>query len=499
MKPQITLRKALADPALLGDALSGDSWATWRILLIAAMGEPLNDSERATFKQLTGREREPGQRVDELEAVVGRRGGKSRAMSVLATYLTALCDHPLSPGERGVLLLVAPDQRQAKISLDYAAANFERSPILGQLVSARNSDTIELKNGTNIEVRSASFRRLRGPTYIGIIADEAAYFYSDESAANVDSEILKAVRPGLATTGGPLIIASSPYARRGEVWETYRRHFGADGDPLILVAQGASRQFNPSLPQSVIDRAMERDEAAARAEYLAMFRTDIESFISVEAVRSCVNAGIRERPPVRQWKYIAFADPAGGSGGDSMTLCVSHREGNTCIVDALREAKPPFSPEAVTEEFSELMKQYRITRVVGDRFGGEFPREAFRKCGINYEPSERTKSELYIDLLPLINSRAVDLLDHEKAILQLAWLERRTSRGGRRDFIDHAPAGHDDLANVIAGAIGLANELRGNYQDWRRQPRQLSAPIVLPRRQSDRDPLNPNTAWMTRR
>jgi hypothetical protein len=79
MTPLCTLRRALADPKLLGSVLSGDSWAAWRTLLIAAMGEELRDDERVIFKRLTGREREPGERVSELTAVVGRRGGKSRA------------------------------------------------------------------------------------------------------------------------------------------------------------------------------------------------------------------------------------------------------------------------------------------------------------------------------------------------------------------------------------------------------------------------------------
>ena len=43
MIPRITLRKALADPQLLGGALTGDSWQAWRALLIAAMGEELTD------------------------------------------------------------------------------------------------------------------------------------------------------------------------------------------------------------------------------------------------------------------------------------------------------------------------------------------------------------------------------------------------------------------------------------------------------------------------
>src|SRR5438132_14251120 len=130
MTPSIPIREALRDEHLLGSILAGDSWASWRILLTAAMGESLTDDERLIFTQLTGREREPGQRVEEAAFVIGRRGGKSRAMSVLATYIAALCKHQLVAGERGVVLCVAPDQRQARIVLEYCVAAFEQSPIL---------------------------------------------------------------------------------------------------------------------------------------------------------------------------------------------------------------------------------------------------------------------------------------------------------------------------------------------------------------------------------
>lgn len=303
MKATIPLRKALADPALLGNVLAGDSWRAWRILLIAAMGEPLLPDEHATFTALTGREREPLQRVEELVAVVGRRGGKSRAMATLAAYIAGLCKHPLVAGERGICLAIAPDQRQAGIVLDYCDACFASSPILKQLVSNRTADTLELSTGITVEVRSASFRRLRGPTYIAVIADEAAFWY-DEGSANADTEIINSCRPGLSTTNGLLVIASSPYARKGLLWQTHKQHFGAAGDPLILVAQGASRDFNPSLPQRVVDRAMERDPASAAAEYLAQFRTDIESFVAREAVEACVALGTRERPPVTGTRHL---------------------------------------------------------------------------------------------------------------------------------------------------------------------------------------------------
>src|SRR4051794_18860732 len=290
------------------------------------MGETLTKEEREIFSKLTGREREPGRPVEELVCVVGRRGGKSRAMATLACYVAALCEHDLVPGERGVTLLVAPDQRQAKIALDYATAVFEGSPVLSQLVANRTQDELELKNGISIEVRAASFRRLRGPTYVAVIADEAAFWIADEGSSNPDVEILNAVRPGLATTGGPLIIASSPYARRGVLWEAYRRHYGAEGDPLVLVAKGASRAFNPSLPQSIVDRALERDPASASAEFLGEFRSDLQAYISIEIVEACVSRGVYERRPISGVRYHAFVDPSGGSA-DSFTLAIAHAEG----------------------------------------------------------------------------------------------------------------------------------------------------------------------------
>lgn len=449
MKPTVTLRKALSDKKLLGSVLAGASWSAWRVLMIAAMGEALTDDERVTFTQLTGRAQEPLERVEELEAVVGRRGGKSRAMATLATYIAGLCEHPLAPGERGVLLCIAPDQRQASITLDYATAAFEGSPILSQLIANRNADALELKNGISIEVRSASFRRLRGPTYIAVIADEAAFWFSDEFSANADTEILGACRPGLATTRGPLIIASSPYARRGVLWETHRKHYGPDGDPLILVAQGTSREFNPSLPQSVVDRALERDRAAASAEYLAQFRTDIESFVPFEIVQACIGDH-HEMAPISAHRYHAFVDPSGGSA-DSFTLAISHRDGERVVIDATREVKPPFSPEAVIDDFAILLKTYRVFRVIGDRYAGEFPRELFRKRNITYVCAEKPKSDLYRDLLPLLNSGRIVLPKSDRLANQLCGLERRTARSGK-DSIDHGPGSHDDLANAVAGA-----------------------------------------------
>jgi hypothetical protein len=135
-----------------------------------------------------------------------------------------------------------------------------------------------------------------------------------------------------------------------------------------------------------------------------------------------------------------------------MTLAIAHQERDRSVLDCLREARPPFSPEAVIAEFVGVLHSYRVATVVGDRFGGEFAREPFRKAGIDYRLSAAPKSDLYRDVLPLINSGRVEFLDHRRLVAQFAGLERRTSRGGR-DSIDHQPGGHDDLCNAAVGAL----------------------------------------------
>ena len=106
-------------------------------------------------------------------------------------------------------------------------------------------------------------------------------------------EVINAISPGMATIPGAMLLcASSPYARKGALWDAHRKHFGKDGDP-VLVWQAGTRRMNPTVPQRWIDERMERDAASAAAEYGAQFRSDVESFINREAVEACVSIGVR--------------------------------------------------------------------------------------------------------------------------------------------------------------------------------------------------------------
>jgi hypothetical protein len=431
------------------------SWAAWFTFLRCLFGLPLSDRELALFTECTGRTEPPTAPATEGWLVCGRRAGKSFMLALVAVYLAAFHQYRqyLAPGERGVILVVASDRKQARVIFRYVKALLLGVPMLRKLVEREVAEAFDLNNSTSIEIMAASYRSLRGYTVISALLDELAFWPTDDSA-NPDTEIIAAIKPAMATIPNAMLLcASSPYAQRGCLYDSFKRHYGRDNDP-ILIWKAPTRTMNATVPQSVIDAAMEADPASAAAEYLATFRTDVETYISRDVVESVVIAGRYELPRIEHTRHWAFTDPSGGSS-DSMTLCVSHMQGTRVIVDAIRERRAPFSPDACVKEFSDTLRSYGVTRVVGDRYASEWPREAFRKCGIEYRVADKTKSDLYLSLLPLLNSQRIELLDHPRLINQLTGLERRTSRAGK-DSIDHVPGGFDDVANAVAGATTIA-------------------------------------------
>jgi hypothetical protein len=245
--------------------------------------------------------------------------------------------------------IISADRKQARTIVRYLKAFFA-VPMLKRMVVSETTESITLNNNVILEVHTASFRSVRGYTLLAVIADEIAFWRSEDSA-NPDKEIVGAVRPGLATTNGLLLCISSPYARRGAMWEAYQRHYGKDSK--VLVWQATSREMNPALSQAVVDQAMEEDPIAAAAEYGAEFRKDIESFVDAQLIRRLVVPGRVELPYQSGIRYFGFVDPAGGSGQDSYTLAIGHQEPNgIAVVDCLREVRPPFSPEGTTKEFA---------------------------------------------------------------------------------------------------------------------------------------------------
>jgi hypothetical protein len=387
----VTILDAMAHPAIwAGWFRDPVTWAPWRAFLAALFGLPLSEPGLNLYRACTGRAAPPAGGTTEAWLVVGRRGGKSMVLALIACYLAIFRDwRPyLSPGEVGTIKIIATDRRQARVIHRYCRSLI-KIPAFASLIEHDDDDAITLTNSICIEIQTASFRSVRGFTVIACLADEIAFWRSDEASANPDSEILAAIRPAMATIPGAMLLAaSSPYARRGELWKAFRRYHGKE-DAAPLIWHAPTRTMNPTVPQSLIVAELEDDPAKASSEYLAEFRTDIESFVRREVVEAAIVPDRYELPPMAGVSYIAFVDPSGGSGQDSMTLAICHldRDGRV-ILDAAREWRPPFSPEGVVVEGAPLLKRYRVRRITGDHWGGEWPREQFRKHGIEYIVSD---------------------------------------------------------------------------------------------------------------
>lgn len=185
----LSVSAALDDQDLLAPHFVGPSWSTWRAVLRAAEGLPLDDDQRTAFTRVAERE-PPGKRVRELWAVVGRRGGKDSIASAIAT-VAALGDYraQLRPGEKATVMCLACDRDQAKIVHRYISGYFNTVPLLQPLAIHETHQGLQLNNGVEIIVATNSFRSVRGRTIVCVIFDEAAYWRDDEFA-NPDVETL---------------------------------------------------------------------------------------------------------------------------------------------------------------------------------------------------------------------------------------------------------------------------------------------------------------------
>lgn len=441
------------------------SWKSWFVFLKALFGIPLaGEDERQLLEQCTGSREVPGTPPREAYVIAGRRSGKSFISAVISVYLACFRDWRthLNPGERGWIFIIATDREQAKIIKNYVAGILNCSPSFKHMVKKELEWEIELSNGVVIAVKTCNFRTVRGYTVLAAICEEVAY-WRDDNSANPAKEILTAIRPSLATIPDGLLIGiSTPYSRSGVLWEVYKTHYGHTEGSAPLVWKAPTRVMNPTIDVRIIDDALRDDYAAAKSEWLSDWREDIEAFLGVEIIEAAMVPGRFELPKIQDARYFAFMDPSGGRQ-DSFTCAICHREeSGKIILDCIRETRPPFQPQNVVSDYSDVLKSYDISFVRSDRYGGEWVTSAFRDNEIMVENSELSSSEIYLEFLPLLMNGSVDLLDNRRLYDQLRGLERKTRTGGK-DLVTHGPfaGAHDDVAVAVAGAVVLASKSEG--------------------------------------
>ena len=266
----MNILECVNDPNLfkpfLGDYLT--SWRHWLTALKCLYGLPVHESEHELIRQCTGRD--PGALPQEgfqsALFLVGRRSGKSRIAALAAAFEAALSNREqlLSRGELGMVAVVSPTRSQSRIVRSYIRGCFDATPILRAEVTSEDRESFTLKNGVEINVLTGDYRHVRGFSLLSTVVDEICYFgLSEEGKIRSDTELVNALKPGLATTAGRMICIGSPYSQKGWAHKTWKRCYGND-KAATLVWNAPSRTMNPTLPQSVVDQALEEDLQAAK-------------------------------------------------------------------------------------------------------------------------------------------------------------------------------------------------------------------------------------------
>jgi hypothetical protein len=454
--PTILVHKFMRDKRLLGASFAGSSWDLWEACIKAAHAIKLTPAEISAFDAVSGGRAPPSKRVKEFVAIAGRGAGKDSIASLIAVH-TAVSFDPqrsrLRPGEYAYVLAIACDRDQAALVFNYIKGYFEQVPALRNMLCDASSETITLTNRVVIQVTTNSYRAVRGRSVLCAIFDEVALFRS-ENSANPDFELHAAVRPGLARVANSMsVLISTAYKRSGLLYQRFKDYFGRD-DADVLVVKGTTRQFNDTFDQVEIDKDLASDPAKFAAEYLSEWRDDLSTFIDRALVDAAIDHAVTVRSPQQGVRYTSFCDPSGGRG-DSFTAAVAHRDGDTVVLDALVEIKAPFNPDLATRDIAIVLHSYGLRKTVADRYAAQWVVSAFARNNVDLFHSERDRSQIYLDALPLFSSGRVKLLDVPRLTNQIVALERRTFPSGQ-DKVNHPAGGHDDAANAAMGALVLA-------------------------------------------
>ena len=386
----------------------------------------------------------------------GRQVGKSLITAVKALWFAL--SHPSTK-----TLIVSATQRQSMLTFRKIIDYVESSKYVHPSIVRKTQTMIVFRNRSEIHALPCgpSGKSLRGSTAHLIIIDEAAYV-----PENVITEV---AMPMLSTTGGTMIMISTP-ARRDHFF------FRAFTSPSWTKYQFKSSD-NPLISADFLKAQREQiGEAQFRQEFLAEFVDEETTYFPMSLLRSCVHqcadkaaceycAIVSGTVPPSGDLYAGY-DPGGMS--DPAALVVIQRfqdqEKKSItyrVVLTKSFLRAPGEQEGniytmFTVKVAELHRNLHLRRIMVDSTG--LGRPILEHCkelklpvtGVTLSPN--TKEEILTNLHILLEKKRLILPDSLDLLSNISCVTEEKTRTGGRIFSKNKGS-HDDLCYALALAL----------------------------------------------
>lgn len=378
----------------------------------------------------------------------GRRGGKSTTLCRVAVAETLYGEHEITPGDVGVFAIVSVTRSEAAERLKTIAA------ILDAVGASYEKDATRIRiTGQPLEFRTyaASFRTAVGFTCIGMVADELARWRDNETGANPATEVLRSLRPAMATQKAAReFLISSP-------WSTLDAHYEAmaagDTDQQ-LTATATTWQANPTLSESLC-RLLEPDEATFRREYAAEpMSASAASFFDQSAILAAADEWLT-LPRIAGAGEFVTAGADFGFRRDSSALAVIHRVGDKFILGDSLELSPgadgPLRPSQTVSEFARVCRSHGISSLIADGHYAESITEHLAEYKLGFTLAPRDVPATYVRFRTLLHGGQVKLPKNKQLLRDLSEVQSAPTAGGRVRIIlpRRAGGGHSDLVSAL--------------------------------------------------
>ena len=415
-----------------------------------------------------------------VNAVCGGRGGKTYTLGALRLVYGALTRDlaPMAPGQRAVALVIAPNGKLRQEAVNYALGAMRSHPQLEAMLRMpsgnKDTDTPSEFQLMRPDGKLVTFEAVvatsggyggRGRALTDLLLDEVAFFRDSSSKIN-DRDIYQAASARVLP-GGQAILASTPWAEGGLLYEMHTENFGHPKGAIAVHAPTLALN-DSAWVKTIVDREYARDPDNAAREFGARFMTGgTVLFFEASSIQAAVDDELELPQSPRGGDRVA-AGADFGFRADSSALVVVHerlqghapvRHPGKLVVADVSELRPsdgsPLVPSETVSSFAGTLTAHGCTYVMADGHYREAITEHLVKHSLAYSPAPNTPADAYVRARTLFREGRVVLPNNPRLLQQLREVEGRPTPGGGMS-ITHPrwrQGGHGDLVAALVLAL----------------------------------------------